>query len=253
MAWRPTDYQRGSPQKFFSLIEHPVSIIVYLYIGYHVVRKTGCFSSSLDGGLSWGWSSKQRRATSRKPGDKCEGIDGAVVALAICRRKHQSVDAFHNWSSWYRNTRAYISQPLYVYILYTEELKQKWVNFLLTRRLWKNHPLDGRFPLKNPSNFRILEVDQVHPDQRDLQFSLLSQMNKSKDSKMIRQVKYSVKWILLSSCSLSTMVFPLCFTAHFLFFSTESYSVWEKLNLASRFSTLETQLYWFFQVTEEVI
>lgn len=66
---------------------------------YQVVRKTGCFSSSLEGGLSWGWSSKHRRVTSFKPGDRCVGIDGAVVALAIWTRRNNFLEVSDNASS----------------------------------------------------------------------------------------------------------------------------------------------------------
>lgn len=110
--------------------------------GYHVVRKTGCFSSSLDGGLSWGWSSKQRRATSRNPGDKCDGIDGAVVALAICGRNTRLKRSMRD--SWPRSAGHGV-RGLCTCALHMEG--QTRGNTLLT--VWgRNSPLDGRIFLR---------------------------------------------------------------------------------------------------------
>lgn len=65
---------------------------------YQLWRKMGCFSSSLEGGRSEGWSSRQRRVTSRRPGDRWVGIVGAVVALAIWGRR-QWLDSWPNNTS----------------------------------------------------------------------------------------------------------------------------------------------------------
>lgn len=50
---------------------------------YQLCLKMGCFSSSREAGRSEGCSSRQRRVTSRRPGDRWGGMPGAVVALAI--------------------------------------------------------------------------------------------------------------------------------------------------------------------------
>lgn len=78
---------------------------------YHVVRKTGCFSSSLEGGLSWGWSSKHRRVTSFKPGDRCVGIDGAVVALAILNIRARWLECFSAFQGGLAQAISMTTQP----------------------------------------------------------------------------------------------------------------------------------------------
>lgn len=97
LSLRPAEYYNllyvTALQDSYCIFSSIVFSISALQISsYHVVRKTGCFSSSLEGGLSWGWSSKHRRVTSFKPGDRCVGIDGAVVALAIWTRENNFLE-----------------------------------------------------------------------------------------------------------------------------------------------------------------
>lgn len=67
---------------------------------YQACLKMGCFSSSREAGRSEGCSSRQRRVTSRRPGDRWGGMPGAVVALAIWGRR-QWQRSFYSYSTIY--------------------------------------------------------------------------------------------------------------------------------------------------------
>ena len=67
---------------------------------YQFLRNMGCLSSSLEPGLSEGFSSRQRRVTSLNPGESWGGIEGAVVALAIWKTQTFAAIRTHQTHSY---------------------------------------------------------------------------------------------------------------------------------------------------------